>query len=89
MAGTWLAIVEGFGGMQITDHKVRFNPLIPEQWKSYSFNARFRGSKLVVKVTHEDVIIKNFSEKALKIIIFGKEHQIPGAGSSTFNQDGK
>jgi maltose phosphorylase len=85
MAGTWLAIVEGFGGMQIIDHKVRFNPLIPEQWKSYSFHARFRGSKFEVKVTHKNVTIKNFSEKALKIITFGKECQIPGTGSYTFD----
>ena len=30
MAGTWLAIVEGFGGMRILDDKVQFQPLIPD-----------------------------------------------------------
>ena len=43
MAGTWLAIVEGFGGMRINDGKVILNPLIPANWQSYSFHARFRG----------------------------------------------
>jgi len=26
MAGTWLAIVQGFGGMRVKDDKLHFNP---------------------------------------------------------------
>ncbi|OFY41797.1 MAG: maltose phosphorylase [Bacteroidetes bacterium RBG_13_44_24] len=78
MAGTWLAIVEGFAGMRILDSRILVNPLIPDQWKSYSYHARFRGVLFELKVNHKTVIIKNQSSKALKIIIFGKEHKIPG-----------
>ena len=52
MAGTWLAIVEGFGGMRIRSDRVALNPLIPEEWKSYSFHARFRENLFRVKVTN-------------------------------------
>ena len=31
MAGTWLTVVEGFGGMRILDGKVLLNPLIPSE----------------------------------------------------------
>jgi maltose phosphorylase len=78
MAGTWLAIVEGFGGMRIADSKVKVHPLIPEKWKSYSFHARFRGVLFEVKVTHKEVIVRNLSKKSLGIIIFEKEYQIAG-----------
>ena len=78
MAGTWLAIVEGFGGMRILDGRVQINPLIPGKWKSYLFHSRFRGILFEVKVTHKEVIIKSFSDKPLQITIFGNEHQIDG-----------
>jgi maltose phosphorylase len=78
MAGTWLAIVEGFGGMRIVDSKVQFHPLIPEKWTSYSFHARFRGILFEVKVNHKSVIVRNLSENPLKIIVYGKEFQVPG-----------
>ncbi|OFY64034.1 MAG: maltose phosphorylase [Bacteroidetes bacterium RBG_13_43_22] len=78
MAGTWLAIVEGFAGMRILDSKVLINPLIPDQWKSYSYHARFRGVLFEVKLNHKAIAITNLSSKALKIVIFGKEYLVSG-----------
>ena len=48
MAGTWMSIVEGFGGMRIIDDKLSFTPRIPEKWKSYSFKINFRNRILKV-----------------------------------------
>jgi maltose phosphorylase len=76
MAGTWLAIVEGFGGKRIKNGKLCFNPAIPENWKSYSFKICFCGTCLEIKVTSEKVIIKNKSHKVIQIILYGKEHSI-------------
>jgi len=80
MAGTWLAIVEGFGGMKIVDSKVQVHPLIPEKWTSYSFHARFRGILFEVKVNHKEIIITNLSDKQLKIYVYGKECQVNSQG---------
>ncbi len=33
MAGTWMSIVEGFGGMRIKNDILSFKPKIPKQWK--------------------------------------------------------
>jgi maltose phosphorylase len=85
MAGTWLAIVEGFGGMRIHDGKLLFNPLIPVNWKSYSFHARFRGVLFEVKVTKDCVSINNLSEKQLNLGISGKEYQIKGSDKLILN----
>jgi maltose phosphorylase len=83
MAGTWLAIVEGFGGMRIHDNKVQINPLIPDQWTSYSFHARFRGILFEVRVSHKDITIKNLSDKTLKMIISGNEYEVVGSGKKS------
>jgi maltose phosphorylase len=79
MAGTWLAIVEGFGGMRIHDGKILLNPLVPENWQSYSFHARFRGILFEAKVTKDSVSINNLSGKPLSMVIFGKEYKIKGS----------
>jgi maltose phosphorylase len=98
MAGTWLAIVEGFGGKRIKNGKLCFNPAIPENWKSYSFKICFRGVCLEIIVTREKIRIKNKSEKAIHIMLYGEEQTI-GAGQeiskktnadpSTFFNSGK
>jgi maltose phosphorylase len=78
MAGTWLSIVEGFGGMRIHDGKVVLRPLIPDKWKSYSFHARFRGFLFEVKVTRLSVLIRNLAASQLHMVIAGKDYLIKG-----------
>ncbi len=80
MAGTWLAIVEGFGGMRIMGDKVVLNPLIPPNWKTYSFHARFRGILFEVMVSKNKVSIENLSGKTMDIVIWGKEYKLEDAG---------
>jgi maltose phosphorylase len=80
MAGTWLTIVEGFGGMRIVNDKIILNPLIPSKWESYSFHARFRGILFEVKVTKTQVSIENLSGSALIVVISGKESELKAKG---------
>ena len=51
MAGTWMSIVEGFGGMRIKNNMLSFEPKIPKQWSSYSFKVNFRNT--IVKINVE------------------------------------
>lgn len=53
MAGTWLSVTKGFGGMRIRNDTLFFNPFLPEQWKSYSFRIEFRGRVIEVKVSRD------------------------------------
>ncbi len=50
MAGTWMSIVEGFGGMRVKNDQLSFEPKIPEQWSSYSFKVNFRNNIIKVSV---------------------------------------
>jgi maltose phosphorylase len=85
MAGTWLAIVEGFGRMRIKDGKVILNPLIPSKWQSYSFHSRFRGILFEVKVTKNSVCVINNSRDSLDLIFSGKDYMIEGSGKLVLN----
>jgi len=76
MAGTWMSIVEGFGGMRIVNGKLIFRPFIPENWKSFSFKIRFRGALLNIKVSIDKIYIENLSAINLTIGIFDLDYQI-------------
>ena len=54
MAGTWMSIVEGFGGMRVKNNQLHFEPKIPKQWKGYSFKINFRNAILKVDVNHKE-----------------------------------
>jgi len=53
MAGTWMSIVEGFGGMRVRNDALHFSPKIPKEWTGYSFKINFRNQILKVVVNHQ------------------------------------
>jgi len=80
MAGTWLSIVEGFGGMRIRNDRVCFNPVIPPAWESYSFMVRFRNNPVRVEVNGKKVTVINLSQENVPVAVYGKETILgPGA----------
>jgi len=87
MAGTWMAIVEGFGGMRVwKDGKLTFNPQIPEQWKSYSFRINYRGSVLKVQKTQTACVFSNESDIDISMGVKGKTVIVPGNKSITIEE---
>ena len=76
MAGTWMSIVEGFGGMRVKDGKLSFNPLLPEEWKALSFQIGFRGTLLNVRIAKDGVTITKTSGKELEVMINGENHLV-------------
>ena len=48
MAGSWLALVCGFGGMRVYDGVLHFRPYLPAEWQHFSFRVTFRGRLLEV-----------------------------------------
>ncbi|WP_417443565.1 glycoside hydrolase family 65 protein [Joostella sp.] len=73
MAGTWMSIVEGFGGMRVKDGKLTFETRIPKQWKAFSFKVNFRGSIVKVNVSHAETTFRVDGDKDLKIKLNGEE----------------
>ena len=55
MAGSWLDLAYGFGGMRTVNGELSFKPYLPRRWNSYSFNILFHGSQLQVAVKEKRV----------------------------------
>ena len=71
MAGTWMAVVEGFGGMRVKDGRLSFQPFLPAKWKSFSFNIGFRGTFVKVTVAADIVKVELLSGPGIQILIKG------------------
>lgn len=69
MAGTWMSIVEGFGGMRVLDDKLSFTPQIPKQWKAYSFKVNFRNRiiKVIVTPDHTSFELTGANEMSIRV----------------------
>ena len=72
MAGTWMSIVEGFGGMRVLDDKLHFTPQIPKQWDSYSFKINFRNRIIHVTVAKDKTHFEFSGNEEMSIRVNGK-----------------
>ena len=59
MAGTWLSVVEGFGGMRVHNNELHFSPKLPQGWKKLTFKINFRGTLLECEFGEENKIVKH------------------------------
>ena len=50
MAGTWMAVVNGFAGMRVYDGELHFSPQLPQKWKHYGFRISFQNSLLQIDI---------------------------------------
>jgi maltose phosphorylase len=71
MAGTWMSIVEGFGGMRVKNNQLHFEPRIPEQWKGYSFKVNFRNAIVKIEVNHQETKVSVEGNQKVEVIING------------------
>lgn len=76
MAGTWMSVVKGFGGMRVTDGKLSFRPYIPDRWTSYSFRLEFRHRVIRAIISRTGTQIKLESGEPLEVLVNGKIHLI-------------
>ncbi|KAF2514825.1 glycoside hydrolase family 65 protein [Flavobacterium salilacus subsp. salilacus] len=76
MAGTWMSIVEGFGGMRVKNDTLHFEPRIPQQWEGYSFKINFRNQILKVSVQATETKFTLEGDKHLIVFVNGKEVRV-------------
>ncbi|MFA6409303.1 MAG: family 65 glycosyl hydrolase domain-containing protein [Gammaproteobacteria bacterium] len=84
MSGSWLAIVQGFGGMRVRDNTLHFSPMIIPNWDSYAFKIIFRKNLLKIKVDKKQVEITNESAEPIEIQVYGEKKKILGKKSEIF-----
>ncbi len=72
MAGTWMSIINGFGGMRIREGKLHLAPFKPESWREYSFCLVFRGRIIKITVDDRGTSINLEEGEPLDIMLFGE-----------------
>ena len=73
MAGTWMSIVEGFGGMRVKNDALHFEPRIPKDWNGYSFKINFRNQILKVSVHQHETNFTLEGDTRISVFVNGKE----------------
>ncbi len=73
MAGTWMSIVEGFGGMRVKNNQLHFEPKIPKEWNAYSFKVNFRNAIVKVKVNHQETKVSVEGNQEIDVVVNGKK----------------
>jgi alpha,alpha-trehalose phosphorylase len=53
-AGSWMAIVNGFGGVRDYDGRLSLDPRLPRMWQSLEFSLRFRQRQLRIRLSHDE-----------------------------------
>jgi trehalose/maltose hydrolase-like predicted phosphorylase len=55
LAGAWIALVEGFGGLRDHGGELAFDPALPQGIDRLRFALRWHGHRLQVTITHQEV----------------------------------
>lgn len=76
MAGTWMSIVYGFGGMRVTDGVLSFNPFIPDAWNNYSFKILFRNRLLNISIDKENIKVSLEKGNSFDLKIYDKVYKL-------------
>jgi len=76
MAGTWLSLIKGFGGLRILEGILHLRPFIPDQWTAYSFRVEFRGRVIKVMVTRKETEVKLEFGEVIPIYVHDKSHSL-------------
>lgn len=76
MAGTWVCVVSGFGGMQVDGEGIAFAPVLPEALKGYGFRVQYQGSVIEVRVDQNGPRYKLISGDSVAIRDRGQRVQL-------------
>lgn len=89
MAGTWMSVVLGFGGLRVRKGRLHLNPYTPDHWQGFSFMVLFRGARLKIYTSKEELKIENESEIPALLVIYGKEYEIGPKGTLNLSSEQK
>lgn len=78
MAGTWMSVVYGFGGLRIENGLLSLRPFLPHKWEGYSFKLLFRSHHLEVEVKKGVVLIKQNGGSNCRILVHDNAYEVDG-----------
>ncbi|NEV86010.1 glycoside hydrolase family 65 protein [Streptomyces tendae] len=78
LAGTWMALVAGFGGTRRDGDGLRFTPRLPEKFSRLAFRLQFRGRCLQVEISPDRASYSLLAGPPLTIHHHGREVHVAG-----------
>ncbi len=79
LAGSWLVLAEGWGGLRLDGAVPSFRPQLPAAWKAYRFRLQWRGSVIELAVDAAGCTYRLLSGAPLDIIDHGRTLRIGDA----------
>jgi alpha,alpha-trehalose phosphorylase len=81
MAGSWLALTWGFGGLRVVDGLPSLAPTLPDGWTRYRFGLRWHAAQLRVEVEPTGVRYSLTADVPLCFRHHGSVHTLAPGGS--------
>jgi trehalose/maltose hydrolase-like predicted phosphorylase len=79
MGGLWQAAVMGFGGVRRVGEALRVDPHLPEQWPRLTFALQFRGARLRLEITAQELAL-TVDEAPVTLVLGRRRRRLaPGA----------
>ena len=72
MAGSWVSLVYGFGGLRDDDGRIAFAPRLPRAWSRLQFRILLGTARLQVTVTTHAVTYELLAGDRVEILHFGR-----------------
>jgi alpha,alpha-trehalose phosphorylase len=80
LAGSWVALVTGFGGMRCSPAGLAFAPRLPEELQGMAFRMFYRGRRLLVSVCEGSARYELLSGEPLTVLHHGEQLKLTGVG---------
>lgn len=75
-AGTWRALVSGFGGLRDDEELLNFDPRLPREWEHLSFPLTYRGSRIRVQLTRWMMTFTLERGAPIRLRVRGNEYEV-------------
>jgi alpha,alpha-trehalose phosphorylase len=72
LAGSWLVVVAGFGGMRDHGETLGFAPRLPARLTRLSFRLLYRGRRLAVTIEHAQATYELLDGEPLEVVHHGE-----------------
>lgn len=74
LAGAWMALVAGFGGLRTTEEEVRLAPCLPPQITRLTLKLRWRGVRVRAQITQDELRLtaRDDTPVPLRVLVYGE-----------------
>ncbi len=69
MGGTWMSVIKGFGGMEVKNGQLAFDPFTPEEWAGFGFTLRYRENIVRLDISESEILLENILGPDITVLL--------------------